>query len=127
MCCVRRNVWGGGNRDVGGGMSGREVVVMSGVGGSLTLGERMRQALGGDTTFCPASRVSEKSEIDENTAGCGDVDGKIGATTAAGSVWSSGARSTGARIARGAEVSTDARDTGARVASGLELVTGSDM
>lgn len=88
----------------------REVVVIAGCGGSLTLGERMRQALEGDTTFFSAALMSGKSEIDENTAGCGDGDGGIGATTA-----------------RGAEVSTNARETGARVASGFELATGLDM
>jgi hypothetical protein len=79
MCGVGRNVWGGGSGDVGGGMSVREVVVMSGGGCSLTLGERMRQALERDTTFFPAARVSGKAEMDENTAGCGDVDSEIGA------------------------------------------------
>jgi hypothetical protein len=91
-------------------MSVREVVVMSGGGGSLTLGERMRQALEGDTTFFPAALVSGKSGIDNNTAGCGPGDGGMGATTAAGAVWSSRALSTGARIARGAEVLTYARE-----------------
>jgi hypothetical protein len=58
-------------------MSVREVVIISGAGCSLTLEERMRQALEGDTTFFPAALVSGKSEIDENTAGCDDVEGGI--------------------------------------------------
>jgi hypothetical protein len=88
-------VWGRGNGDVSRGMSLREVVIMSGGGGSLTLGERMHQALEGDTTFFPAAQVSGKSGIDDKTAGCGQGDSGMGATTVA-------ALSTGARIARGA-------------------------
>jgi hypothetical protein len=59
-------------------MSEKAGITMSGVGGSLVLGERMRQASEGDMAFrvrhsCSAAALgSGKSEGEENTAGCND-------------------------------------------------------